>query len=722
MEVTFPKTNLPYAAYIVSVLTNNGANFTVSNDNDSKLTTSTGETITGNFEIAHYFATQGNDNLPLTSSEDAKWFTFANNELKSTQSEKFEVAYQKLNAHLQMRTFFAGYDITLSDLAVYEALKVNFNQWNGFKAVFGPQVPHLVRWFTYLDTHPTIQNASKMLLQAVKKGASTKETTSKSDTKKNTQLETTEGSFEVDLPDVEIGKVVVRFPPEASGYLHIGHAKAALINDYFAQRYKGTLIMRFDDTNPSKEKMEYEHSILEDLKKLEVKPHKFTYTSDYFDLCMEFAEKMIKEGTAYVDKTSKEQLRIEKRNGIESKYRNNSVEENLRLWKEMIAASEEGLQCCLRAKINMQAANMTLRDPVLYRCNLLPHNRTGTKYKVYPTYDFACPIVDSIEGVTHTLRTTEYHDRNAQFFWIIDALGIRKPHIWDYSRLNMAYTVMSKRKLLWFVETGRVSGWDDPRFPTVRGLLRRGLTVKALRQFVLAQGASKSITNQSWEKLWTINKKIIDPIVPRFTAVGKDSVRFHLANGPASVELKEVPKHKKNPELGIKAIKLSNTILLEREDADLIKENEEVTLMDWGNAIVQKLNKDADGKITSLEGVLHLEGSVKDTEKKLTWLAASDDLLPVTLVDYGYLITKAKLEPEDKFEDYINPNSKFEVDVLGDRNLASLKKGDSIQLERRGYYIVDEEYNENTKKLTLLNIPDGREKKPPAATTTNNKQ
>lgn len=293
--------------------------------------------------------------------------------------------------------------------------------------------------------------------------------------------------FDVDLPNAKIGEVCLRFAPEPSGYLHIGHTKAALLNQYFAQKYKGKIIIRFDDTNPSKESNEFVDNLLTDIKTLGMNYDAVTYTSNYFPQLQEMAEKLLHEGKAYVDDTPREEMQKERMDGIDSKCRNNAVVENLALWREMIIGSERGLQCCVRGKLGMQDPNKACRDPVYYRCNLVPHHRIGSKYKVYPTYDFACPFVDSYEGITHALRSNEYHDRNAQYHRILEEMGLRKVEIYEFSRLNMVYTLLSKRKLLWFVQNGKVEGWDDARFPTVQGIVRRGLKIEALIQFILQQ-------------------------------------------------------------------------------------------------------------------------------------------------------------------------------------------------------------------------------------------
>jgi len=286
--------------------------------------------------------------------------------------------------------------------------------------------------------------------------------------------------------------------------------------------------------------------------------------------------------------------------------------------------------------------------------------------------------------------------------------------IWDYSRLAFAGTVMSKRKLLWFVQSGRVGGWDDARFPTVRGVVRRGMTIKALRDFILSQGASKNVTLQEFDKLWAMNRAIIDPVAPRHVAVrslGKVRIDLEGAAPASAVEVVDVMKHKKNPELGTKKCYRTRSIWLDAADAAVISKGEEVTLMDWGNAFIDEV----DLSTGTGKGRLHTEGSVKSTKLKLTWLPASDSdssvppLTPLTLVDHGDLLTKKKLEEGEDTVDFANPCSRWEEEALGDAGVRSLEKGHVIQLERMGFYIVDSAFDEaRNSPAVMIRIPDGK--------------
>ncbi|XP_006140298.1 bifunctional glutamate/proline--tRNA ligase [Tupaia chinensis] len=641
----------------------------------------------------------------MEHAEIDHWLEFSATKLSSC--DLCTSAINELDLCLSLRTYLVGNSLSLADLCVWATLKGNAAWQEQLKQNKAPV--HVKRWFGFLEAQQVFQSVG------TKWNVSTTKTTVAPEKKQDI------GKF-VELPGAEMGKVTVRFPPEASGYLHIGHAKAALLNQHYQVNFKGKLIMRFDDTNPEKEKEDFEKVILEDVAMLHIKPDQFTYTSDHFETIMKYAEKLIQEGKAYVDDTPAEQMKAEREQRMESKHRKNSVEKNLQMWEEMKKGSQFGQSCCLRAKIDMSSNNGCMRDPTLYRCKIQPHPRTGSKYNVYPTYDFACPIVDSIEGVTHALRTTEYHDRDEQFYWIIEALGIRKPYIWEYSRLNLNNTVLSKRKLTWFVNEGLVDGWDDPRFPTVRGVLRRGMTVEGLKQFIAAQGSSRSVVNMEWDKIWAFNKKVIDPVAPRYVALLKKEV-IPVNIPEAQEEMKEVAKHPKNPDVGLKPVWYSSRVFIEGADAETFSEGEMVTFINWGNINITKIHKNTDGKIVSLDAKLNLENKDYKKTTKITWLAETTHALPIPAicVTYEHLITKPVLGKDEDFKQYVNKNSKHEELMLGDPCLKTLKKGDIIQLQRRGFFICDQPYEPvspyscKEAPCILIYIPDGHTKEMPTS-------
>uniref|UniRef100_A0AAY4BXL3 Bifunctional glutamate/proline--tRNA ligase n=1 Tax=Denticeps clupeoides TaxID=299321 RepID=A0AAY4BXL3_9TELE len=614
-----------------------------------------------------------------------------------------------LNNALALRTFLVGHTVTLADFCVWGALKAN-GDWQAVENK-AKDFPHVSRWFSFL--------ASQAPFSSVGDRWATEVASVKANAPKEKKADV--GKF-VELPGAEMGKVVVRFPPEASGYLHIGHAKAALLNQHYQVSFKGKLIMRFDDTNPEKEKEDFEKVILEDVAMLQIKPDQFTYTSDHFATILRLGEQLLQEGKAYIDDTPPDAMKQEREQRTESKNRVNSVEKNMQMWAEMKAGSEYGQSCCMRAKIDMNSNNGCLRDPTLFRCKNAPHPRTGTTYKVYPTYDFACPIVDSVEGVTHALRTTEYHDRDEQFFWVIDALRLRKPYIWEYARLNLNNTVLSKRKLTWFVNEGYVDGWDDPRFPTVRGVLRRGMTVEGLKQFIAAQGGSRSVVNMEWDKIWAFNKKVIDPVAPRYTALLQSQV-VPISIPGAKEDMKEAARHPKNADVGMKQVWYGPKVFVEGADAETFTEGETVTFINWGNIIITKIHRDASGSVTSLDGRLNLENTDYKKTTKITWLTDTSKapFIPTVCVNYQHLITKPVLGKDDDFKQYINQRSKIEEKMLGDPCLRDLKKGDIIQLQRRGFYICDQPYEPisphscKESPCVLLYIPDGHTKEMPTS-------
>lgn len=582
-----------------------------------------------------------------------------------------------------------------SDIAVFGVLRANPLLGSILKS---QTFQNVSRWYAFLAPllEPVVESAAAAIA-ALRKAL-----------QPHKKKEAHKASFDIDLPGAEMGKVVTRFPPEPSGYLHIGHAKAAILNEYFAHAYQGKLIVRFDDTNPSKERMEFQDSILEDLSLLGIKPDTISYSSDYFDHMYDLACRLIRDGHAYCDDTPQEQMRHERMVGEKSQHRDRPVLESLRIFtKEMKSGSELGARHCLRAKMDYANPNKALRDPVIYRCNSTPHHRTGTAWKMYPTYDFCVPVVDSLEGVTHALRTNEYRDRNPQYQWFIDTLQLRPVAIWDFGRVNFVRTLLSKRKLQWFVDQGHVANWDDPRFPTVRGVRRRGMTVEGLRAFILSQGPSRNIINLDWLVIWALNKKVIDPVAPRFTAVlAQDAVAVTIDGGPSLVVTEDRPQHKKNPALGTKKLCLLNRVLIDQADAATLAEGEEVTFMDWGNVIVNKIHRDGD-TVTQVAATLHLEGDFRKTEKKLTWLADTDNKTQVDIVDFDHLITKDKLEELDDFADFLTPVTETHASAYADVNVGQLPSGSIIQLERKGYYRVDVAAKEG-QPAVLFTIPDGK--------------
>ncbi|CAH0391735.1 unnamed protein product [Bemisia tabaci] len=688
------------------------------NAKETSLTVIPNVKFTTDVSICRYLA-KFNQDFKLFGESDIvglevdQWLTFSIGPLKC--NVEFPSAISYLNQVLAIRTYLVDNKLTVADICVWAALYPN-SQWN--KLIEDGKAPaHVLRWYNFINSLECVTAAVARLpssdMSSNKKSKPESAPKSQSSASERKQ----EGKF-LKLPNAEKGHVVVRFPPEASGYLHIGHAKAALLNQYYQQEFEGKLIMRFDDTNPAKEKVDFEKVILEDVEMLKIKPDIFTRTSDHFEKLLELCEKMLQEGKAYVDDTDPEVMKNEREKRVESANRNNDVEKNMKMWKEMKEGSEFGQKCCVRAKIDMQSANGCMRDPTMYRCKNEPHPCHGNKYKVYPTYDFACPVVDSIEGVTHALRTTEYQDRDEQFYWFIEALGLRKPHIEAYSRLNMTHTVLSKRKLTWFVDNKIVDGWDDPRMPTVRGVLRHGMTVEGLRQFILAQGSSRSVVFMEWDKIWAFNKKVIDPVAPRYSAVEMSFTPVFVKGVNKSTAT--VAKHPKNPDIGSRNIVLDSKIIIDSEDANALKEAENTTFIGWGNLKITKINKE-NGNVTSVEAEPNLENKDFKNTLKLSWLAENEENTPCLFVYCDHLMSKAVLGKDEDFKDFINTNSKVVKAMIGDPDLKTLKKSDIIQIQRKGFFICDEPYksasanNAVESPVVLMYIPDGHSK--PMATS-----
>ena len=529
---------------------------------------------------------------------------------------------------------------------------------------------------------------------------------------KNSLKSKTSANFDV-LEGAEMGKVVTRFAPEPSGYLHIGHVKSAMLSYHYAKHYQGKMILRFDDTNPSKENEDFVDNIIKDLNSLGIVPDKITHSSDYFETFYEYMTNLMKDGKAYCDNTSVDEMRDQRMKGIKSKNRDLSVEENLKIWEEMRKnpPSEEIKKYCVRGKIDYQNPNKCLRDPVFYRFSDDVHHRLGDKYHLFPCYDFICPIIDSIEGVTHAMRSNEYSDRIPMYEWVGEACHCRKIVLYEFSRLNLIQTVLSKRYLKWFVENGKVSGWDDPRFPTVQGVLRKGIVPDALKDFCLEQGPSKKTNIMEWDKIYAINRNYIDPIAKRYFAVGVEgAVNVVVDNMEDKVEEVTVDWHQKNKELGTRIQYRYNKMVIEKEDAKNLVEGQKLTFYKWGNSIVSSIEKDANGNVT----LIHVKMTPEDKDFKKTtvvhWVPMKEGLYTkVMLVEYAHLITVKKFEDNMKIEDVVNNNSKFETLAYAEAIIDKETRGAKIQLERRGYFFVDK-LAENGQPMILNFIPDGKTK------------
>ncbi|MBQ2881610.1 MAG: glutamine--tRNA ligase, partial [Clostridia bacterium] len=416
--------------------------------------------------------------------------------------------------------------------------------------------------------------------------------------------------------DLESGRethVHTRFPPEPNGYLHIGSAKAIWINSGTAKKYNGEFNLRYDDTNPVKEDDEYVRSIEEDLRWLGAEPNHIFYGSDYFDKCYEFAIKLIKEGKAYVCDLNAEEMRAYRGTltepGKESPYRNRSVEENLDLFERMKNGEFADGTKTLRAKIDMASPNMNMRDPAIYRILHTHHHRQGDKWCIYPLYDYAHPIQDALEGITHSLCSIEFENHRPLYNWVVDNIGFeQKPHQYEFARLNLTYTVMSKRYLRELVETGRVDGWDDPRMPTLCGMRRRGYTPSSIIEFVKKAGVAKAYSIVDIELLEHCIRDELNTSALRRIAL-LDPIKVTITNYPEDkTEEFEVSNNPQNPEAGTRKVTFSKHIYIDKSDfAEVpppkffrLKPGGEVRLM--GSYIIkyEDVIKDENGNITEI--------------------------------------------------------------------------------------------------------------------------
>lgn len=518
--------------------------------------------------------------------------------------------------------------------------------------------------------------------------------------------------IENDLASGKHKKIVTRFPPEPNGYLHIGHAKSICLNFGLARDYGGVCHLRFDDTNPIKEDVEYVDSIMEDVHWLGFDwGDKLFYASDYFDQLYEYAEVLIKDGKAYVCDLSQEEIRATRGTlivpGKESPYRNRSIEENLELFRRMKAGEFEDGSRCLRAKIDMASPNVNMRDPVIYRIKKAEHHRTGNKWVIYPMYDYTHCISDSLEGITHSLCTLEFEDHRPLYDWFLDQLPVPcHPQQIEFARLNLSYTVMSKRKLLELVQSGIVKGWDDPRMPTLAGMRRRGFTPEAVRDFVDRIGVAKADSLVDFELLQFCVREDLNKKANRVMVV-LNPLKVTIENYPDDqVEEFEAVNNPEDETAGTRMVPFCKYLYIEQDD---FRENPpkgwhrlapgvEVRLKHAYYITCKEVIKDPEGNVTELICTYDPNsrgGWTPDARKvkgTIHWVSAKHYIdAEVRLYEHLFTIPDINdIEEGKDYRDYLNPNSlKVLKNCKLEQSLKEAKIGDRLQFLRQGYFSVD---------------------------------
>ena len=517
--------------------------------------------------------------------------------------------------------------------------------------------------------------------------------------------------IEDDLKSGKCQSILTRFPPEPNGYLHLGHAKSLCINFGLAQKYGGKTNLRYDDTNPVKEDTEYVDAIKEDIKWLGFQWEKELYASDYFDQLYEWAEQLIQRGLAYVDDQTQEQMR-ENRGTVEvpgknSPWRDRTPEENLRLFREMRDGKYADGEKVLRAKIDMAHPNMLFRDPILYRIKHASHHRTGDKWCIYPMYDYTHGQCDSIEHITHSICTLEFDVHRPLYDWFIQTLGIFPSHQYEFARLNLTYTLMSKRKLLELVQKGYVAGWDDPRMPTLCGVRRRGYTPEALKMFCEKIGVSKRDQLMDIQLLEWCVRQDLNVRSNRYMVVGEDPIKVTLTNYPeGQVEWFDCPLNPAEPEGATRKVPFSREMYIDRadfmEDAPKkyfrLKPEGEVRLKYTYIIKCEEVVKDADGKVVELRCTYDPStrpgsGEWRSVKGTIHWVSIPH-AKEVELRNYDRLFTLADMSqvPEDKdYKDFLNPESLIVTKGYAEPALLEDQSGLAVQFERIGYYFRDKD-------------------------------
>ncbi|MDX1303188.1 glutamine--tRNA ligase [Photobacterium sp.] len=513
--------------------------------------------------------------------------------------------------------------------------------------------------------------------------------------------------IDADLASGKHTSVHTRFPPEPNGYLHIGHAKSICLNFGIAQDYQGQCNLRFDDTNPEKEDIEYVESIKNDVNWLGFEwSGEICYSSNYFDKLYGFAIELINKGLAYVDELSPEQMREYRGNltepGKNSPYRDRSVEENLQQFEKMKNGEIEEGKMCLRAKIDMASPFMVMRDPVIYRVRFADHHQTGDKWCIYPMYDFTHCISDALEGITHSICTLEFMDNRRLYDWVLDNVTIDcHPHQYEFSRLNLEYTVMSKRKLNQLVTDKLVSGWDDPRMPTISGLRRRGFTSASIREFCKRIGVTKQENTIEMSSLESCIRDDLNENAPRAMAV-LDPVKVVIENFTGGAETLTVSNHPNKPEMGTREVPFTREVWIEREDfrEEANKKykrlvlGKEVRLRGAYVIKAERIEKDAEGHITTIFCTYDSEtlGQNPTDGRKVKgvihWVSAEAGV-PAEIRLYDRLFTVPNPAAEDDFVSVINPESLTVKQGFVEPNLMNAEAEKAFQFERMGYFCAD---------------------------------
>jgi len=544
---------------------------------------------------------------------------------------------------------------------------VQFNGKANPKAVIGKVIAELKK--EGFSPKEIILVVNKVIKEVNKKSIKDQKAELKKIAPELTKKEKKERDYSLpDLPNAEMGKVVTRFPPEPNGYLHIGHAKAAIVDYEYAKKYDGKFILRFDDTNPENAIIEFYEEQKKDLKWLGISWDEEYHTSDNLEKHYKLAEKLIKQGDAYVCTCESDKIKECRYNGLECECRHAESDNHLDRWKDMLEGDLN--DAILRLTGDMCCDNTAMRDPTLFRIIETPHPIQGDKYRVWPTYDFGGAVEDSISGVTHPFRTKEYELRDECYFRLLDLLDLRKPNLMEFARLNIEGMPVSKRKIKPLIDNGQVSGFDDVRLPTLRGLRRRGIVPEAIKNFVLSQGISKVESTVDFSLVESENRKIIDPAAKRFFFV-RTPMKLVVDNAPKIK--KDISMHPSNKELGTRKVDTDDTFFVQKSDIDKLKIRDIFRLKDLFNVDILSKNDVVKGRYSG-------EKLISDS-LKIQW--TTDDFIEMDVFVPDLLYKNGKF----------NKDSLKKIHGYAERAVQTLKTGEIIQFERFGFVRIEKQNN-----------------------------